>query len=178
MTSLLRISLITLVLGPLSFACKTAVPAASTSNRQATTTANTSAKPKPVDPNAPILEFEKTPCFGSCPVYKAQVFKDGYVKFDGTYNVKAIGPNEFRFPKDTLNNLLTYFREVNLFQYDTTYMSGATDLPSTVITFRDQGKEKRIKTEGEGPADMERLLFKTDQLIQRFARSASPRVGK
>jgi len=158
--------------------CKTSVPSTSTSTMKATSTPTATTKPKSVDPNAPILEFEKTPCMGSCPVYKALVYKDGYVKFDGTYNVRAIGPNEFRFPKDTLDQLVNYIREVNLFQYDSTYITGATDLPSTVITFRDQGKEKRIKTEGEGPSEMERLLFKTDQLIQRFARSASPRVGK
>src|SRR5689334_10106440 len=37
------------------------------------------------------ITFERTPCFGTCPVFKVSVSGSGAVRFDGVGNVDSVG---------------------------------------------------------------------------------------
>src|SRR4051812_16205110 len=42
-------------------------------------------------PTFSTVTFERTPCFGTCPVYRVNVNGNGEVKFEGIRNVDSVG---------------------------------------------------------------------------------------
>src|SRR5690554_8070209 len=47
---------------------------------------------KPVQPkDSLIISFEKTPCFGRCPVYKIKVFESGFAIYEGINFAEKMG---------------------------------------------------------------------------------------
>ena len=40
---------------------------------------------------APVLTFDRTPCFGRCPAYSMQVFADGRIDYEGKRVVPMMG---------------------------------------------------------------------------------------
>ena len=34
-----------------------------------------------VEENLPVIIFQKSPCYGTCPIYKAEIYKDGRMVF-------------------------------------------------------------------------------------------------
>ena len=43
------------------------------------------------DSKGQVAAIEKSPCFGKCPVYTMQIFKDGKVLYEGRMNTKKLG---------------------------------------------------------------------------------------
>jgi len=54
-------------------------------------TAHVSPPTPAVDPNAPLLSFERSACEGDCPAYKIDVEHDGTVRYDGRSCVQTRG---------------------------------------------------------------------------------------
>lgn len=67
------------------------------------------------------ITFERTPCFGTCPVYKVSVSGDGTVRFDGTRNVDSTGTFAGRISAGQVAALNRAFEEAQYFTFDPRY---------------------------------------------------------
>ena len=143
------------------FTIATAFTGCNKSNSQ-----STSAKTE----NGPVIEFRRTACFGTCPIYQATVARNGKVTFTGVRFIDKIGSFEAQIPETEVQQMLTEIDKVNFFDRDTLYVTGATDLPSMILRVRNHGKYHTIRTEGEGPEEVEKLMQRIDRVIMNAIR--------
>ena len=89
-----------------------------------------------------IISLERTPCYGTCPIYKMKIFSDGSAFYHGERFVEKIGNYEFSVSKETINYILKKADEIGFFELEEKYTANITDLPKT-ITFIKNGKNKK-----------------------------------
>ncbi len=107
--------------------------------------------------DALVIQMSKGACFGTCPVYTLEVFADGQVTYRGRNFTEKMGLYRRQLPETDLQNLIRDFREANLPQYDSLYLSGATDLQMTSISFYQSDYSKSVKGDFERPAAVREL---------------------
>lgn len=153
--------------------CSTARPAAPTATASASnSTPAVAVAPLAADQQTaePVLLFEKTPCFGPCPVYKATIYADGRVQYQGEQNVPLVGKHTLRLPADTVTYIRREAERMNFGSLRGSYSQNATDLPSTYLTVRQpDGSLKEVRVEGGAPAELEKLLAYIHRQIKQVA---------
>lgn len=156
-----------------------ALPACAQQNHtQKKTAKNARKKPAPVQARGkpqseagPVLTFERTPCFGTCPAYVMLVFADGRVAYEGRRAVPVMGKQELKLPTVTVAELLRQAKEAHFDQFEDRYSRNTSDLPSIIVAVRQpSGKLKTVVLE-EGAPENVRALFNAfsvqfDQLAQ------------
>jgi hypothetical protein len=90
---------------------------------------------------APVLVFQRTPCYGKCPAYTATIFADGRVDYDGQRYVKLLGKHTLSLPVTKVNALLAEAKRINFSQFDERYAGNTTDLPATIVTVQPVGQQ-------------------------------------
>jgi hypothetical protein len=99
-----------------------------------------------------VLTLERTPCFGTCPVYRVTVTAAGIVRFEGKSHVSHPGSAVGQVPKARLDSLLAELDAGGYFGFEEAYVMGspacgnaATDLPTVTTSVRLDGRTKRIE---------------------------------
>lgn len=116
------------------------------------------ARTKATNEVGPVLTFERTPCFGTCPAYTMKIFADGRVAYEGRRAVPMMGQQELKLPVATLVEMLRQTREAHFDQFQERYSRGTTDLPSTVIGVRQTNGQLKTVTVEEGAPDNVKML--------------------
>lgn len=100
-----------------------------------------------ISPDAAIeISLQRTPCFGSCPVYSVSVDGDGNVHYFGEYFVPVLGDQSSRISRETVLQLIHAFERVDFFSLDTYYTNmNATDMPSAIVTLSVDGVTKYVE---------------------------------
>ncbi|MCI1186261.1 DUF6438 domain-containing protein [Hymenobacter sp. DH14] len=122
-------------------------------------------------PAGPVLTFERTPCFGACPAYSMQVYADGRVAYEGRHSVPLMGKRDLKLPATAVAEMLRQAKAARFETFDKEYLTGATDLPSTVVAIRQpDGSFKKVKAESNAPENVKAyfayLTTQFDQLAQ------------
>ncbi|MFD2721733.1 DUF6438 domain-containing protein [Hymenobacter monticola] len=137
---------------------------------QKTKTKKVSKKATPTEAG-PVLTYERTPCFGTCPVYTMQVYADGRVAYEGRHHVPLIGRKEFKLPAAAVADMLRQAKEAHFETFQEQYKSGVTDMPSTIVAIRQpDGTVKKVTAESAVPENVQTyftyLTTQFDQLVQ------------
>jgi len=105
--------------------------------------------------NAPVIVLEQTPCFGSCAVFKMEIFKNRKVKLQADKYV-AVGEGHFssRLKRKEYKKLVQLFYTNQFFKLKDEYTSRATDLPSKYVTFNDGTQSKTVLDYTNAPAEL------------------------
>ena len=119
----------------------------------------------------PVLTFERTPCFGTCPGYVMQVYADGRVAYEGRRAVPIMGQKEFKLPASTVAGMLSKAKEANFDNFQERYSQNTSDLPSTVVSIRQPNGQLKTVTVEEGAPTNVQMFFtylghQFDQLAQ------------
>ena len=107
-----------------------------------------------------VASMSKTACFGSCPVFEAQVWADGTATWKGIKNVDRVGMFTAKVPKNWLKDLEVKANETNFFSWLPHYPKQGKevpDLPVTTCFFKKEGTENRVVDAGDAPADLRRF---------------------
>jgi hypothetical protein len=92
-----------------------------------------------------LISFEKTPCFGRCPVYKIKVYESGFATYEGLNFAERMGLYAYRFSDQKIEEILQSARNVNYTGLDPEYDDPRiTDLPSTISKIKLEGKYHRV----------------------------------
>ncbi|WP_181163606.1 DUF6438 domain-containing protein [Pontibacter mangrovi] len=123
-----------------------------------------------------LLLFQKTPCFGTCPAYNATLYTDGSIAYVGLRYVPIKDSLQLQLPEKEFLELRKALQELNYPSLQKTYLSSYTDLPSTYLTFYENGKEqKRVKHQQDGPKALQDFITTLHeqimQLVQEKAQS-------
>jgi hypothetical protein len=97
---------------------------------------------KPQTPKDSLaVRFERTPCFGRCPVFKIKVYKSGFATYEGLNFAEKMGLYSYRFSEADLDKIYEMANAINYFDLESEYNDPrVTDLPATIseIQINDQ----------------------------------------
>ena len=103
----------------------------------------------------PVLTFERTPCFGRCPAYRAQVFADGRVAYTGHKDVRVLGEKEFQLSAAAVAEMQRQAKAIHFEKLQDKYSQYTTDLPSTIVAvLQPDGQLKTVVVEEGAPDEL------------------------
>ena len=116
-----------------------------------------------------VITIKRSSCYGYCPVYSAEIYANGEVRYVGKENVKEIGERRFQISQETLQQLIKEFERVDYFSLKDRYDAdengmSVTDLPTTTTSICLDGKKKRIVNYYGAPKKLFELEDKIDSL--------------
>ncbi len=109
------------------------------------------------------MAMERTPCFGNCPSYRLEIYKDGLVKFKSWSDTEFEGDYEKKFDAVKVSEL---FRQFEAYRVDTcaeAYESLIQDVPGINYYFTYKDKEQKIMNAHFGPTYMIQMAEETDK---------------
>ena len=113
--------------------------------------------------------MERTPCFGSCPVFEVNIYSNGLLLYNGKMFTPHTGCGYAIVPKVEVNRLIRDAKEAGFFNLENRYPvngEAPSDLPGCVIYIKDDKIEKRIEDQGwETPAALTAIEKRVDSLI-------------
>jgi hypothetical protein len=95
----------------------------------------------------PLATLERTRCFGTCPVYKVTIFRDGTVEYVGRQYVKVRGRATGHLSAEQLVQLRTLFQQSGYLQLGDSYERvDVTDQPSAYTSYSPApGRTKTVR---------------------------------
>ena len=119
------------------------------------------------------ITLERTSCYGTCPVYKVTVRRDGSVVYDGKQFVKVTGHRSRKIPVEQFQKLTREIQRIGFFSLKDKYSSKEnpdgsieviTDQPTRITTVRAGKLHKRVENYYGGPDSLARLETLIDTL--------------
>jgi hypothetical protein len=122
----------------------------------------------------PVVTLERTPCFGTCPVYTVSISGSGTVRFLGRNHVSKQGEATAEIPRATVDSLLRELEAGGYFDFADAYVMDspacgqyATDSPTVITTVTAGGRSKTIRHDYgcfAAPAELARLERMIDEV--------------
>jgi hypothetical protein len=111
------------------------------------------------------VTLERTACYGSCPIYKVTLRRDGTISYKGREFVELKGSYEGKvYGFDRLAQLILSSGYFNL---KDRYTINATDLPSTITSVVREGKRKTVTNYGDrGPVELWGIEMAIDGMLK------------
>ena len=145
------------------FSCKQIQKSSKTKQDKSTSAGNKKKAGKKEDIFA-ILE--RTPCFGTCPVYKLIIYPDGHAVYEGFQHVTHTGKYTTTFTKEELKAIADKAESINYFKLKNNYDSPVTDFPTTVTSLTINGKTKTISNRANAPAELREFEIYLEKLFK------------
>lgn len=115
-----------------------------------------------------VASIKKTPCYGTCPSYEAQLFSDGRMVYRGKTNTDKIGLYEARAHPGFIPRLLEESKNLNYFEHAITYPKDGhliADLPLVVTFVNDGTREKKVTNNYLSPKNLKLFESFLDELF-------------
>ena len=107
----------------------------------------------------PVIVFSRTPCLGTCPHFTARLFADGRVQYEGFRYAPVEGQQDTKMDPATVRGLLRESELIGFQKMENSYVSGATDLPATILTITyPDGSTKTVRAEDTAPVELRNLF--------------------
>ncbi len=125
-------------------------------------------------PDAKILiTIERAACFGSCPIYSAQIYDDGTVIYNGKDYVGVIGEKRYKISQGKVKELIEAFEKIKYFSLKDKYEADEkgmsfTDLPMTTTSISLDGKQKKVINYYSAPKELDELENKIERIAGLF----------
>ncbi len=123
----------------------------------------------------PAVSLERTPCFGSCPVYTISASSSGVVTYEGKANVRRIGTATNQIAAEQVEALLVELERAGYFTFADRYAQSeptcrrySTDSPTVISTATFRGRTKRIEHDygcGGVPGALTMLEQRIDEVL-------------
>lgn len=124
---------------------------------------------KPKDIKSVKITLERTPCLGTCPVYKLTVHGDGLIEYEGERYVKEVGKRIGRVGPDKILELLQEFARARYFSMRDSYeISSIFDVPWANTSFSIDGRTKSIPHyfgDHAAPEELRHLEDRIDDIV-------------
>jgi hypothetical protein len=122
----------------------------------------------------PTVTLERTPCFGTCPVYRVAISRSGAVTFSGKHHVAQPGQARATIPPERVDSLLAELEAAGYFGFADEYVMDspacgmyATDSPTVITSATRQGETKTIRHDrgcSAAPPELSRLEQRIDEV--------------
>lgn len=123
---------------------------------------------------SPVVTLERSPCFGTCPVYRLSIWKDGTVRFLGKANVAHSGSATASIPAAKVESLVAELEAGGYLNFEERYLRDepacglyATDSPTVVTSLNLDGRAKSVRHDygcSGAPPELARLEKRIDEV--------------
>ena len=111
------------------------------------------------------ITLERTGCYGTCPVYSVTIHGDGTVIYEGNHFVRIEGVRTYTIPKESVEELVGMFYEINYFSLNDRYDASVTDLPTVITSITVGNETKKVSNYANaGPPRLFELESKIDKI--------------
>jgi hypothetical protein len=111
------------------------------------------------------IGLERTPCYGSCPVYTVIIKADGNFRYHGEHYVERKGDHTGKVSVREFNDLAQFIIDTGYMNLDHTYYRAITDQATVYTTVVMNGKRQLISNYANaGPPK----LWAVEQLIDKL----------
>jgi len=111
-----------------------------------------------------IISLQRGACYGTCPIYKIQIYTDGSGIYTGTRFVENIGVIVFSLSENQINLILTQAEAIGFKNMKEEYSEPISDLPTTFI----QIKDKKIRDYVGAPSELRKLENLIDKICFKY----------
>jgi hypothetical protein len=129
---------------------------------------------EPAAVELPAVTLERTPCFGTCPVYAVAISRSGTVRFTGKHHVAQSGDATATIPAARVDSLLAELEAGGYFGFADAYVMSspacgmyATDSPTVITSATREGVTKTIRHDrgcSAAPQELSRLEQRIDEV--------------
>lgn len=119
-----------------------------------------------------ILHFQKSACYGKCPVFDVKVYSDGRVLYRGEANVEKMGFYETEIDTSQLDLLFSESERAAFFTLRSHYPTNnqkITDLPQTVTYLKRGELERRVINHFEAPLSLQHFEKFLEKFFEQLA---------
>lgn len=127
-------------------------------------TKKTTSKTSPKKLNLEYVLMKRTACFGRCPMYKIELYKDGTLRYTGERFIKDSGVYEKNIGAANAEKLLDEFRKYRIDTCKEEYSMPIADLPGIYYNYKINGVEKKIVHAEFGPDFLKSLAMSMDDV--------------
>lgn len=124
-----------------------------------------------------VIGFQKTACFGKCPVFQVKISNDGKATWYGKMNVEKLGWYEAQVTQDMIKSIKDKAQSLKYWDMEGEYPQGrkVADLPSTVTFIRKGDMLKQVVNTHQAPESLEEFEDYLEDIINglRWTASAS-----
>ncbi len=116
-----------------------------------------------------VLTFQRTACFGQCPVYKLTIARDGNMTYEGIRNVKRMGLYTAMLNPDEQKELIARMNNSKFFSLQESYPAKKemiTDLPNAITTYSWSGRSHTVTNNHEAPQELLQVEAYIDAMIE------------
>lgn len=121
-----------------------------------------------VDHKSLLFSLKRTPCLGTCPVFKLQVYTDGFVIYNGKNYVELIGDYSGVLDSEQLANVNELFSNAEFYTFQSEYNDGRLDIPATIIEYYGPQGDKKVEARTEIPKKFRVLASELETLIKEI----------
>jgi hypothetical protein len=123
-------------------------------------------RPADEKPDVSEVGIERTPCYGTCPVYTLIIRSDGTFRYDGEKYVQRLGHHTGRIDRKEFDRLARFAIEIGFTQF-TSYSRLVTDNPTVYTMIAVDGRLKIVMDYARaGPAKLLEFEAMIDKAIQ------------
>lgn len=117
-----------------------------------------------------VVVYQRTPCFGTCPIFTFKLYESGYATYKGENFVDKMGNFEGLAPINAFDEIRKKADEIGYFQMKDSYNDPmVSDLPATITEIMsDAGTRKYVKNRYNGPAEIQQLYPVIDSIIENI----------
>lgn len=116
-------------------------------------------------PGAELIRFERTACYGPCPVDVLSIETNGSMRYIGREHGPRTGLFRGQLTPAERTALVRAFEAARFFEFAPSYTSRATDLPTYYLTFSQGGRTHKVTDYDGGPAALKALEKRLESLI-------------
>jgi hypothetical protein len=111
---------------------------------------------EPAEPqDSLVISFEKTPCFGRCPVYKVKVYDSGFATYEGLNFAEKMGLYSTNFTQKQIEEIYQKALEIGYFSLKAEYNdTRISDLPSTISRVNYKAKDHKVVARTDIPESL------------------------
>ncbi len=121
--------------------------------------------PRPRPEPAVLIRFERTACFGPCPVDVLTIFADGRMRYQGQEHGPRTGTYAGRLSPAERQALTQAFAAARFFEFAPAYVSDRTDLPTSYLSYASAGRQHRVQDYDGAPPTLKALEARLAALI-------------
>ncbi len=115
----------------------------------------------------PVIEMEKGPCYGNCPVYQLTIYTDRTATFRGERFTNKNGLWTKKLALAEYDRLVQAFREANLWKYPSAYKSNIPDLQTVTLRYYEEDRSKEVIGKDGRPES----ILALEEMAERVANS-------
>lgn len=127
-------------------------------------------------PDVTYMKMWRTSCFGRCPSYSVEVYKNGLVRYTGILFVPDSGIYEKNIGTAKAAELLKKFNTHRVDTLQNNYDVQISDLPGINYTFTYGKTTKQVRNGHFGPYFLKELAVEVDGVINRADKNEAPKL--